>query len=133
MGRGSGASRGAPGERVNLSTLTDRELTLLLGHSLFLGHALKTAARAEQRDRLKIGRGRVRAEIADLLPDLSAAMYRRAAYAPSEPDRPTFSWTWARTDRAAASRWLGHPWPSYCKVSESSRAAMHAPARARST
>ena len=37
---------------MNLSTLTDRELHLLLGHSLYLTHALRAAARAEQKARL---------------------------------------------------------------------------------
>ncbi len=98
---------------MNLSTLTDRELTLLLGHSLYMGHALRVAARAEQRARLRPS--------AESLIPLTLGAYHaipRLGWAPSRCASDPEPWARPRRERLQP-----------CFLSESARAEMHVPRR----
>ncbi len=123
---------------MDLSNLTDRELTGLLGFSLYVGHALKTAARAEQKSRLWVGRGTD--DLAEVGAFQYTAAYRRA-FDTQGPcglirDKDRTSWRIGRAWSAARCDTDPEPWMrprrerlQPCFLSESARAEMHVPRR----
>ncbi len=110
---------------VNLSTLTDRELTMLLGHALYMGHALRVAARAEQRARLAVGPD-AREEAWDTA--LRWDAWRRHERKYNGTDFWPL-WAPSRGPEWAHESGLDRAWAQPCFLSESARAEMHVPRR----